>query len=326
MTIDIRQPASVSFPPEVANVIIVDNSPVLDIDGETEASDRETSILSLDSVRTVFLNSLKQFMEGEKYFNQVELYPYKTYNGSDAEITPLPARKVQSICHEKDADALLSLDLFAVSASLETGNIAHFSNYSILGAKFGAIMRVYAKDGSQYSAPIGLVDSLFRQETADWGRKKSNVDEINSLIMEISLVGADKLTSNFIPSWRTTQRWYYSDNSSEMKQAAKYARQGKWREAADIWSKLYDDGKPAKKIRLASNIALANECLDDIENAAKWITLAFDMLPEKSRSELAIQVIAYKRDLDTRLNDIPKLNKQLGTEDILEEDSVPGYR
>lgn len=324
ISIDIRQPAFISFPPEVTNVVIVDNSPTLDNDDETENPNNGPSILSMDSARTIFLNSLTKFMSEEKYFNKVELYPYKTYDGSNNDITLLPVRKVQAICHEKDADALLSLNLFAISAQLETENTAYFSNYSILGSKLGVIMRVYAKDGSQYAGPIGLIDSLFRQEMTDWSRIKNNVDEINSLVTEMSVVGADKMTGNFIPSWKTSQRWYYSDNSSEMKQAAKYVEQGKWPEAADIWGKLYDNNKPTKKIRLASNIALANESLDDIENAVKWINTAFEMLPEKSRSELAIQVALYKTELETRLKNIPKLKEQLGIKEEpldLERDS-----
>jgi hypothetical protein len=261
-------------------------------------------------------------MSEEKYFNKVELYPYKTYNGANNDITLLPARKVQTICHEKDADALLSLDLFAISAQLETENTAYFSNYSILGTKLGIIMRAYSGDGSQYSAPIGLVDSLFRQEMTDWSRIKNNVDEINSLVTEMSIVSADKITGNFIPSWKTSQRWYYSDNSSEMKQAAKYVEQGKWPEAAGIWGGLYDDSKPTKKMRLAFNIALANESLDDIENAVKWITTAFEMLPEKSRSELVLQIALYKAELEARLKNRSKLNEQLGIEEEpLERDS-----
>lgn len=324
ISIDIRQPAFISFPPEVTNVVIVDNSPTLDNEDEAENANNSPSILSMDSARSIFMNSLTKFMNEEKYFNKVELYPYKTYNGSNNDITLLPARKVQTICHEKDADALLSLNLFAISAQLETENTAYFSNYSILGTKLGVIMRAYAKDGSQYGAPIGLVDSLFRQEATDWSRIKNNVDEINSLVAEMSVVGADKITSNFIPSWKTSQRWYYSDNSSEMKQAAKYVEQGKWLEAADIWGSVYEESKPTKKIRLASNIALANECLDDVENAVKWINTAFEMLPEKSRSELAIQIALYKAELETRLKNIPKLNKQLGIEEEpLEGDSDP---
>ncbi|MFC4675565.1 DUF6340 family protein [Dysgonomonas termitidis] len=313
--IDVRQPAFISFPPEITNVVIVDNSPTPDNDEETATPNNGPSILSMDSARTIFLNSLTKFMNEEKYFNKVELYPYKTYNGSSNDITLLPARKVQTICQEKDADALISLNLFAISAQLETENTAYFSNYSILGTKLGIIMRAYAKDGSQYGNPVGLVDSLFREETADWSRIKNNVDEINSLVTEMSVVGADKITGNFIPSWKTSQRWYYSDNSSEMKKAAKFVEQGKWAEAADIWGGLYDDSKPTKKIRLASNIALANESLDDIENAVKWITTAFEMLPEKSRSELAIQIALYKAELDTRLKNIPKLKEQLGIEE-----------
>lgn len=319
MTIDVKQPALVSFPPEVTKVLLVDNSY-----SEKENHDNNTtgqSIISLDSSRTILLNSLKQFMNEEKYFTKVDLHPYNTYSGTGEDIRPLSARKVQSLCRENNADALISLDVFVISAQLETETTGYFSTYSILGSKLGAIVKPYANDGSEYiPQPIVLVDSLFREEAVNWSRLKNNVNEINALVTEMATVGADKLTSHLIPSWKSALRWYYSDNSSDMKQAAKFAAQGKWEEAATVWGRLYDiESKQTKKARLASNIALANECLDDIENAKYWVDISYELLPNKSRSELSIQVVLYKKELILRENNIPKLHKQLGIEDIEKE-------
>lgn len=321
MTMDIKQPALVTFPPEVTKVLIVDNS-FSDKVNQEEDNTSGQSIISVDSSRSIFLNSLKQFMNEEKYFNNIDLYPRNTYSGTDEDVKPLSARKVQLLCKENNADALISLDLFAISAQLESENTGYFSTYSILGTKIGAIVKAYAHDGSPYiQQPIIYVDSLFRAEATDWSRLKNNVSEINSLVTEMSTVGADKITGSFIPSWRNVIRWYYSDNSSAMKQAAKLVTQSKWQEAAAIWGKLYEtEKKPAKKARLASNIALANEFLDDVTNAKEWINTAFEILSEDSKSELNAQVTQYRTELILRENNIPKLHEQLGIEDIIEEE------
>lgn len=318
ITLEVREPAAVSFPPEVTNVLIVDNS-----SSYTENEDESTKgsgILELDSARTILLNSLALFMNEENYFSKVELYPHKT-NNSETSI-PLSKSKIQSLCKEKRANSIISLDMFAISAQVESENTAYFTNYSILGAKLGAFINVYSAEGALYSTPIGYIDSLFRAEERDWSRRiKSNIAEVNDLITEISVVGADKLTGKFIPSWKTQDRFYYSDNSGKMKEAAQCVDAGKWAEAAEIWSDLYDtETNPKKMIRLALNLALANEAIDETENAFSWINTAFGLLPSNNRkSQLATEVTLYKEILRNRLENKPKLYEQLGLEDIEEE-------
>lgn len=329
LTISVRNPASITFPPEVTSIVIVDNSPPYkeddnhDHDHDNKSKTGEQTILTGDSSRTLLLKSLQQFMSEESYFNKVELYPYKTNNSAAETVVPLSKRKVQAICIERGADALIALDLFTISAQIETENTGYFSNYSILGTKLGLLVRAYSNIGNQYGEPIVLLDSLFREESTDWSRLKSNVPEINSLITEMSVVGADKLTGKFIPSWQTQERWYYSNSSSKMKEADKLVRQAKWKEAADIWNSLYQQERNTKKkIRLAFNIALANEYLDDTENALSWIKSAYDLLPQKSDDDLYLQVMKYKQILEKREKTMPVLYKQLGIEEIQEIEDV----
>lgn len=327
LTISVRNPASITFPPEVTSIVIVDNSPPFKEDDDHGHNDKskagELTILTGDSSRTLLLKSLQQFMGEESYFNKVQLYPYKTNNSAAETVVPLSKRKVQAICIEKGADALIALDLFTISAQIETENTGYFSNYSILGTKLGLLVRAYSNVGNQYGEPIILLDSLFREESTDWSRLKSNVPEINSLITEMSVVGADKLTGKFIPSWQTQDRWYYSNSSSKMKEADKLVRQSKWKEAADIWNSLYQQEKNTKKkIRLAFNIALANEYLDDTENALSWIKSAYNLLPQKREDDLSLQVMKYKKILEKRENTMPVLYKQLGIEEIPESEDV----
>ncbi len=320
-SIETLEPALVTFPPEVTRVVIVNNSPTpQDEEDANHQKNDSPQILSLDSVRTIMLNSLNQFMNEEAYFTQVALYPYKTNNSPILkDVTPLSRRKVQSICSETKADALISLDMFAVTAQIESENTAYFTNYSILKANLGSIIRVFSKDGDQYISKMTYVDSLFSEGPAFWDVKRNYIAEVNTLITDLAIVGADKLTGKFIPSWKKRNRWYYLDGSSEMKQAAGYAEQGNWQQASDIWENLYaKETKPKKKAKLASNIALAKECLDEIDEAYQWIETSFEQLPEeKSKSDLVTQIAIYKHDLYLRKVNKEKLKDQLG---IIEDD------
>ncbi len=133
-------------------------------------------------------------------------------------------------------------------------------------------MRVYALDGSQLSPPVAHLDSLFMDGLTDWSRLTNSIPEINKLVTDVSIKAADDVTSIFVPSWKTQDRWFYSDNSKEQKEAILLVKNGKWQEAAEIWGELFEkETNRKKKIRLASNIALANESLDDVDNALNWI-------------------------------------------------------
>jgi hypothetical protein len=316
VSIDVREPAAVSFDhPQDKRVIIVDNSASQageEVEANGEKQD-DIAVMSTDSAKVLLTKSLQQYMSEENYFSDVDIYPHVTNSGTGNEVRSLSARNVQAICREKKADILVVLDLFAISAELESVNIAYFSNYNLLSARLGALMRVYNRDGNRISSPIAHVDSLFRESEVTWNNLRNNIPEINDLVAEITMRAADRLTGSLIPSWKTENRWYYSDNSGDMKKAANLAATGKWQDAADIWGALYDKEKSInKKIRLASNIALANEYLDDLDNALDWVNLAYHMLPDKSKSDLAKQVAFYRILLEKRENSINKLYQQLG--------------
>lgn len=317
VTIDVRNPATITFPPDVTNVLIVDNTPASTKVNSEKKNSEEPSVLTVDSAKAILLKSLNQFMNEEKYFSKVETYSYHT-NGNE-ELTYLTERKVQSLCNERKADALISLDLFTISGQLESEVTGYMGSYRMLGAKLGVLLSAFSKDGTLYRKPMVQLDSLYREETVDWSRINSSILPLNDLLVEISVKGADNLTGKFIPSWQQQERWYYSNKSSKMKDAEKLVKTTKWKEAADIWTSLYNNEKNTKKkIRLASNIALAYEYIDDIDNAREWISKAYDLLPSKSDSDLALQVIAYKDILDRRAKAMPVLYEQLGVEDTPE--------
>ncbi|MDR2949973.1 MAG: DUF6340 family protein [Prevotella sp.] len=325
ITIDVREPAVVSFEPEIKNIVIVNNS-ASQADEEIQANGEkksDLSVISTDSAKILFTSSLQQFMNEEKYFDKVDIYPYATNSGERNDVKPLSARNVQTICHERKADALIALDLFLVTAELESVSTEYFSVYNVLKAKIGTMMRVYNIDGSQLSPPIAHVDSLFMEGFNDWSKLSNSIPEINKLVNDISVKAADDITSVFIPSWKTQDRWFYSDNSKEQKNALTFVKNGKWQEAANIWGELFEkETNRNKKIRLASNIALANESLDDVDNAVSWIDIAFDLLPDSSKSDLTAEIIRYKEILTRRANNNPKLYQQLGIEPPIEEDIV----
>jgi hypothetical protein len=198
------------------------------------------------------------------------------------------------------------------TCALPISSVYFPDEYDILSAHAGGVLRVYGADGTMMAQPVVYLDSLFLR-----GLRISEVYNLNRLVSEISVRVADNLTSVFIPSWKTQERWIFSDSSSEMKTATTLVRQGKWEQAADVWGMMYDkETNRNRKVRLASNLALANECLDDIDNALAWITIAYELLPSKTQSELTILTVKYMGLLNDRKNNKSKLYEQLGLDPL----------
>lgn len=325
ISIDVLEPAAISSPTDVRNVLIVDNSPSQKNESVTVNGEKndDTNFITTDSVKAVMLKALDQFMSEEKYFDKTSIYPRNVNASFVNEIKSLTARKAQSISMEKDADMLIVLDLFTVSATSEYVNTEYFEGFNLLTAKIGAVIRTYDHEGKPFSEPFLLLDSLYRQNSTTWVDRSNSIEQMNDLVYEIAVHSADRLSRVFVPSWKTYNRIIYTGNSSQMKSATTLATKNQWKKAADIWAGLYETEKNRnKRIRLASNIALANEYLDDIENALWWIEEAYKALPSgKSKSELSLQVFAYRSDLMRRRNNMPKLYNQLGIESVEDTDT-----
>ena len=111
ITIDIREPAYVTLPPEIVNVTVVDNSYIAEkdkIEALFKKEDNET-IVYIDSTQNQFSTLLVQYMNEEGFFNQVVFYP-NFRHGADSLFSPMSAELIEDICKETGPDALISID------------------------------------------------------------------------------------------------------------------------------------------------------------------------------------------------------------------------
>lgn len=310
------KPAAVSFSPDIVNVAIVDNAATQpDSEGHITIDFNrriEQNSASTDTAKIVFKESLVQFMNEENYFNKVELYPYNMRTDTDYErISLLTKEDIKEICKEMDADAAISLDVFMTSSDMVLGiGSGGFSmGYNELKGKIGLSYRIFDREGELIGSPLAQIDSVF------WNNIDRYIPHRDDALKQLSLIAAEKAANLLIPYWEKQERWYFSDGTSGMKEGVQLAKEARWADAAVKWGDAFSiEEKPQKKAKLASNIALANECLDDVENALKWVNIAISYLPEQSKSDLLIMTVFYKAQLQKRMESVPKLKTQLGNE------------
>lgn len=317
ITIDVREPAVVTFDSTVVNVIVVNNSPrvsgtVLSTKPYSRKEGNQNIIVSLDSAKWAVSNSLAQFMDEEKYFGSVSHYRFNTREDDMDKDIPLTENEVAEICKKTGADALISIDRFVFGGSLSSYNEYLYTD-NLLMTEIGVQARAYKSNGIKLEPDIAVIDSLF------WRGKSRDNDILIPLpayedaVMETSVKIADKLVNYFIPSWETQNRWYYSGVGSDSNKAVQAIKTGNWSEAADIWEKSYNaTDNTLTKARLASNIALAYECMDDITKSLEWVEISFDLIPQHSNTRLSELTTIYKKVLLERLKNKNKLKIQLG--------------
>lgn len=85
-----------------------------------------------------------------------------------------------------------------------------------------------------------------------------------------------------------------------------------WAKTIPKWEEAYNNEKSwKKKVKYASNAALAYEYTDDIKTAFRWINAAYNLIPPNNESYLAKEIKNYRSKLMQRANEASLLSKQL---------------
>jgi hypothetical protein len=309
--IDVEKPAQVTLPAYIQNIVVVNNA-VIQPDSMGQIIKRNASVASgkmpCDSLNIILTQALAQFMDDEKFYNQVVAYdePLRKDNLFGFEMI-IESDKIRQISEETGADAVISLDKFIIISTLEY-SVAFVAELTLdVQAKF----RIYDGDGRGIGLPVVFRDTLC-WNAWDYGDMMSAGEAARQAAIHV----ADKMVSMFIPFWQPQNRWFYTDSGREMREAAQKAMANKWKDAALLWGSLYDrEEKPLKKAKIASNIALANEMLDDVENALIWADISYNLYEEygnETPQEDFFRIVAFRAELKNRVSDFKKLDLQKG--------------
>lgn len=307
LNIDVYEPATYNLDSTVVNVVIVNNTPVYQNtlkDSLISAIDnKNTSYFELDSIKQLYANSLAVYMDDEKYFNKVNLANYQNIverEDINIDMYPLKRGLVKDICRDNESDALISIDHYYM-----TGKIEEYYQSDILSVNTNVLLRLYKSDGSLIQNNIILNDTVYWSNIG-----YRSLPTVEQALKEAAIIASDKTVNKFIPHWETVERFYFAGINGKADQAA---NKGDWTQAALLWKESYDkENKVAKIVKIALNIAFANECMDDLANAKIWIDIAKEMVPKKKNSELYKLTSYYENAINERYESDQKIRKQIG--------------
>jgi hypothetical protein len=286
MSIETYNPATVTFPPDVRRILIVDNTALQPQVPFTLSLIKAPDTMKIASghVATVFCRTLGETIVESPYFEDVLLYDGRFRTDSldwrtDAALTP---EEVRQLCDEQDVDAVVSMDrlLFGLNESIRKTDDYGFTSGLFLDVKISGILRTYLPERRQPLHVIYLSDTVYSCIVPDI-LEPFTPEDIHYALTAAFEELAGKYHTHFVPHWNGDVRWYYVSSAARCKEAAAFMAAGKWDNAASIWELLYDAASSLEtRARMASNMALCCEMTGNFTKAEEWAKRACQHLAE----------------------------------------------
>lgn len=323
--LDIQTPPTVLYPYEVVNIAIANNT-LFDSRG-TEQSEYSFS-LPTDSLSWVFVDTLTKYLDQQRFFGQVISIPYNTRSDYKFNrVNALTPQQVQSICKDAKVEGLVSLDFMQIGGKLARINNQTDFDEAELAMNFHILLNAYKSDGSSISKPIIYNDTIYW-----YGYPANYANIIPEAFLLPALEEAYSSTINyavdnalkiFTPTWSTEERVYFSNGSKYMKEANKLIAKNDWQGAVSAWEKAYEqETNDSKRARIAYNLALGNEVLDNINKAFIWIKAAKSLENNISQQDIRNQINWYYDVLEKRNEQIKRIEEQLETNSSQKKDQT----
>ncbi len=322
MSIETREPAQITLPSNVRTVLVVNNVAEQPEDiGHTikklGKNEIEKIKASADSVAIYYTEALSQFLGEEEYFDDV-LYDSRMLrrdNNFWLEQPLLPEVMIE-MRNESGADAIISLDKLI----MQTNRTDHFYQegyiYGEMKGSIQSIMRVYLPTMDGQIPSVQYNDSL-KWEGYDIRDGRAYAELVlptqEEAMKELAVYAAEKMTKVFSPHWEFQERWLYTSVKSTMREADLYAKNNQWTEALALWEPQYDrERSKTNKAKIAHNIAVGYEMLNEMETAVQWADMAHElMLASSSPSSLDLKrTLLYKNEITRRADTSNKLDMQ----------------
>lgn len=311
--IDIKMPSEVAVDvSKPRTVLVVDNTPLwLPVTNTVYIQKgKKDLILSLDSVGVAFHTEFSEFLREKNFSGQV-LYTTAGALKQPEDSTTLPVDTIRKLARDANADIVLSLDVMKASTKYWPNRIDFFTYVDSLQTNIYAGINIFDPQGKKLSPTLQIAHSLVWEVRLKTVNRQKYLDEalLKQGLKATAAQAADIASDKLVPQWETKDRWYYLYQGSKMTEAANHVDRGEWVKAAKLWGQLYDEENNETRLsKLASNIALANEMTDDIENALTWIGIAKEHAERLSGDDKQ-RLDSYEKQLKARRSEFEKLDQ-----------------
>jgi len=307
---EVLEPATVSFPDRVQQLVILNRAPfTLDVfeEGDREGMEREHLVIldslitnnTLRGLQTVLRESPIQRFHTPFYLNE------RRADTASLDELILTKPEVESICSRYGGDAIISLESYALDIDEhydyyrddQAGIQNHY--YEVSNT---ITWNIHIRHNPRPFDTYTMVDTMYVSDVLD-GEFSSTPSTMN-MIAEIFHNSGLRYGRYLVPVWYHTSRTLFKGRGDSLKLASKYTDQGEWEQAFGIWKTLTGSADSVSVSKAYNNMAVYYELEDRLDSASYLVdlALAYDSLEV---------VISYREELDTRLMNQKEVREQV---------------
>lgn len=281
LSLEMLNPAELSFPPAIRTVAVVDNVSFSDT-----LLTHGITVGTMEGDGRVLAQQLAQRLSESEYFNEVILCDSSLRRG-DHRLYPatLSEQQVTELTADLQADLLLVVDELGLTTEVyRTRMESVVEGIPVLEGVAQARFSLYVPGRA-----TPLRSALAVQDTLQW-YLVGNLNE-REMVDRVGEQLARRARSLFVPEWHPVERFYYGGGNVSMRDAAFFVRENQWDEAKRLWTESYESSKPtsAKRMQTALNLALCAEVQGEMEEATSYAEEALRLAKPGSTDQQLIQ-------------------------------------
>lgn len=320
-SIDVLRPATVTFPLEVEDVVIVNNTlpqphelgHITELFGEHP----KKHIIDTDSLPLFHIASLAQAMTAKEFFQSVKVQTISTNKG-DLFFNPSPPSDstINILKQAHQSKAIISLNRIMVN-----DHVAEMYNQES-GTFTAYIEAKYEMQWSIHFPELNKTFPLMINDTVYWeSESQVRLQALKGLpvrrdaLIDGAIITGERSLNRFIPYWEKEDRYFFNSNNKMLKAGIDSVYVRNWGAAIKQWNELLEKSKNKQlKAKVAYNIAVAYEIMGEYENALGFATEANDNILEAAIVDVNtfVTVNQYYERLRTRIKEMRQVRKQLG--------------
>ncbi|MEN8157704.1 MAG: DUF6340 family protein [Bacteroidota bacterium] len=307
---EVLEPATVSLPESVKQLIILNRAPIT-MDAFEKEDAKGLTPEQLIILDTLIINNLNRGLFGVLQQSPIEEFRYpfwKSQRRSDTTALDdlvLTRREVAAICEEMEGDAILSLESYSLDyervVEYFSGSIAEVrTRYYEISSKIW--WTIYLPGNPRPFDTYILSDTLFFTEVLDG--QVVNYHPTARMLKEAFYTSGRRYGRYLVPIWVHTTRSLYRGREDSLKMAARQTDLGDWERAYEIWEDLTASKDSTAVAKAYHNMAIYYELEDNLDSAGYLLNMAiqYDSLDA---------TCAYQEELDIRILNRSELYQQV---------------
>lgn len=229
---------------------------------------------------------------------------------------PLEWEKVEQICKNYSADALILLETFDSNTAHRYGSQQRTTKQNdkdVTYTEYTATIDISINAGWRIYDPAKhrIIDQNVFTDRKSWsknGRTKAearnNLPKQAYAVKDAGYFAGKQYAARISPTWIWVSRHYFVKGNDDFKDAEYKVKAKRWEDAAEIWKKYVND--PDMKIagRACYNMALASEIFGKFDIALDWAQKAYADYHLRDAQR-------YIDILQNRIREAERLNKQM---------------